>query len=269
MNSGFEIYPLKQIPSQLKVIDSPPNTLFYTGNTSLLEISPKVAIVGTRHPNHYAKTITALLAREIQKAGGIVVSGGALGIDIIAHQNSLPQTILISPASLDIIYPAFNAKTIKQVAQNGLILSEYKHSQTPKAYDFLHRNRLVVGLSDVVIIPQADLQSGSMSSARFCINQNKPLYVLPHHIGESEGTQSLLEQGKAKCIYNIKHFLESIGFGTESSADSSTESKDEILEFCKSNPSFEEAMLRFGDVILEYELEGRISRQNGRLIVAN
>ncbi|GAD18774.1 DNA processing chain A (dprA) [Helicobacter fennelliae] len=267
MNSGFEAQSLSQIPHQFNILSTPPKQLFYTGDISLLDKSPKIAIIGTRKPNVYSKTLTSFLAKEISQAGGIVVSGGALGIDIIAHNVALPQTILISPASLDTIYPAFNAPIIKQIAESGLILSEYESNTQPKQYEFLHRNRLIIALSDIVIIPQADLKSGSMHSAKLSQTLQKPLFVFSHRIGESQGTQSLLQNNQAKPIYDIEAFLQEINL--KKALNNAEITSDEILEFCKSNPIFEEAYLRFGESILEYEFEGKIMRQNGRLFIHN
>lgn len=126
----------------------------------------------------------------------------------------------------------------------------------PKHYSFLERNRLVIGLSDIVIIPQADLQSGSMQSAQLSIQTHKPLFVLPHRIPESLGTQHLLINQQAQCIYDIETFITHI-FGTQK------DTYDEVLEFCKYAPSLEEAVQKFGEKIFQYEIEGKIMRQNG------
>lgn len=255
---------LPTIPQSLKNLPNPPQQLFYCGQDSILDaflnstpaIAPKIAIVGTRKPNPYTKSFVAHIAHKIARHNGIVVSGGALGVDIIAHINAMPRTIMFSPASLDILYPKSNALAIKQIMEKAVVLSEYEKDYMPHRYSFLERNRLVIGLSDYVIIPQADKLSGSMQSARIALELDKPLFVLPHRIGESEGTNSLLASGRAKGIYNVADFIESI-FG----AVHEEEENDEILSFCAHNPSFEEAYKRFGDRIYEYELAGKIIRE--------
>lgn len=266
MQSHFSSCELDRIPKELLGLKSPPKRLFFTGDTSLLDISPKVAIIGTRKPNQYTQIQTTNLAKSISQAGGVVVSGGALGVDIIAHSAALPRTIMISPSSLDTIYPASNSKTIFQIATNGLILSEYENNKTPQKYDFLHRNRLVIALSDIVIIPQADKASGSLYSASLALKSKKPLFVLSHRIGESLGTQDLLLEAKAEAIFSIEAFLQKIGL-QEPILDSASGDYAEILDFCKGSPSFEEAYLRYGEEILALELEGKITRTNGRVVV--
>ena len=112
-----------------------------------------------------------------------------------------------------------------------------------------------------MIIPQADLLSGSMESAKLALELGKPIYVLPHRLGESEGTNSLLSEGKAKAIYSPNEWIEE-WFGGLFVPQS-----DEVLEFCERMPSFEEAYERFGEKIYEYELEGKIQRKNGVVYV--
>ena len=166
---------------------------------------------------------------------------------------------MVSPSSPDIIYPQTNAKEIENIAENGLIISEYKANYRPHKVSFLSRNRIIIDLSDIVIIPQADLRSGSMSSANLALKAKKPLFVLPHRINESLGTNALLEKNLARGIYDLDNFVKELGL----SATKNESGTDELLEFCKSSPSFEEAFLRFGDKLLEYELNGAIRRENG------
>lgn len=257
--SSFCIKKLDQIPQKLLELKKPPEALFYTGDIGLLDSQINVAIIGTRKPNPYTKALTSTLAKELSKCGANIISGGALGVDIIAHQNSLPKTIMIAPSSLDYIYPSANAHIIKEIAQKSLIISEYEKNFLPKKYSFLQRNRLVIGLSDIVIIPQADLNSGSMQSAKMALDCNKPLYVLPHRLNESLGTNNLLQKNLAKAIYDIYDFIASLKL--------TAPQYDAILDFCSKNNDFEEAYLKFGDRLLEYELDGKIKRENNKVIL--
>ncbi len=259
---------LNPLPDSLLALKKPPKHLFYKGDLSLLD-SFKVAIVGTRAPNPYTKTLTAKLANAIAKSA-VVVSGGALGVDIIAHTHSLPRTIMIAPSSLDIIYPRENAQIIQKIYDSALVLSEYERNYIPQKYSFLQRNRIVIALSDIVILPQGDLKSGTSSSAKYALTLGKPIFTLPHRYDESTLTNALLARGKARAIYNISDFVneyiapnanESLCKSVLDSGESSYES-DEILAFCAKNPSFEDAFAKFGNVILEYEFSGRLVREN-------
>ncbi|MDE6885725.1 MAG: DNA-protecting protein DprA [Helicobacteraceae bacterium] len=255
------------LPKQLCALQKPPKKLFYIGKLELLN-GFKIAVVGTRKPNQYTRNLTSMLVSKISKYATII-SGGAIGIDSIAHINSYPRTIMVSPSSLDIIYPKENEKLIKNIQSNSLIISEYENSYMPHRYSFLERNRIVIALSDIVILPQGDINSGTSSSARFALELNKPIFTLPQRYGESTLTNSLLSQGKAKAIYDIDEFIEKYLAHLESNLDSinaingfKTESNDEILEFCKSAPSYEIAFGKFGSRLLEYEFNGLLVREN-------
>ena len=254
-----DILSLRSLPKAFEILPNPPKKLFYCGKneviSTLLDCEHKIAIVGTRKPNPYTKSFVATLASKIAQNNGVVISGGALGVDIIAHTHAYPRTIMFSPASLEILYPKSNAEMIQKMMKEGLVLSEYVKEYMRHKYSFLERNRLVIALSDKVIIPQADKQSGSMQSARIALELGKPIFVLPHRIGESEGTNALLSTGEAQAIYDVNAFIEST-FGTKIRED------DEVLLFCANNPSFEEAYERFGAKIYEYEFEGKIIRES-------
>lgn len=258
----IDIKSLESIPLSLMELKNPPTKLFYKGAAldTLLKAEHKIAIVGTRKPNPYTRSYVAKLASKIAQLQGVVVSGGAIGVDIIAHTHAFPRTIMFSPSSLDIYYPRSNKAMIEKMMQECAVISEYENSYIPHKFSFLERNRLVIALSDVVIIPQADRQSGSMQSARIACELKKPIFVLPHRLGESDGTQELLATNRAKCIYDMNAFLEGI-FGVK------IQRGDEILEFCMKNPSFEMAYLKFGEKIYEYELEGKIVRESGSIRV--
>lgn len=258
MQSNFDFFPLNDIPKSLLGISPSIKQLFYTGNLNLLAKPLKIAIIGTRKPNAYTKNFISILAKKLSQANVVIVSGGALGTDIIAHAAAIPNTIMVAPNSLDMIYPSSNANIINLIAKDGLILSEYEKNYSPKSYSFIQRNRIVIGLSDIIIIPQADEKSGSMQSAAMAIKQKKPIYVLPHRINESLGTNSLLANNLATAIYDIDMFLNSLNI--------TSIQKDEIIEFCSLAPSFEEAFEKFGDKILEYEIEGKIKRMNGKVL---
>lgn len=262
MQSNFSFLPLDLMPEAFKNLKKPPKNIYCIGNTKLLNASLKIAIVGTRRPSTYTKNFTLTLAKKISQNQGVIVSGGALGVDIIAQNAGLPNTIMVSPSSLDIIYPPANAPVIRKIAQQGLILSEYEAGYMPRDYSFIERNRLVISLSDFVIIPEANLSSGSMQSAKIAQSLNKPIFVFPQRLDESLGTNYLLQNSLAQAIYDIDIFIKMV-FGTEIK----DEEDDEILLFCKTFPAFEEAYLRYGEKILEYELEGKITRENGFLRV--
>lgn len=239
--------------------------IFAAGNLDLLK-SPIIAIIGTRSPNQYSKHYTAMLSRKLSKKGFVIISGGAIGTDCIAHQNSDRNSILVSPVGLNQIYPKQNKNLFEKIRSSGLLLSEYEDNEMPRAHQFLERNRIIIALSDVVIIPQADLQSGSSSSARLCVALDKPLFTLPHRMNESLGTQELLHSRKANAIYNLEFFVNHIyqeyNPNKKDEIREDNPKVDMLLEFAGNNGLFLEALQRFGDIVFEYELQGKI-RRNG------
>ncbi|BCZ17348.1 DNA protecting protein DprA [Helicobacter sp. NHP19-003] len=269
MLSPFAPKPLDFLPLSFKALKNPPKLLHYVGELKHLQAPLKVAIVGTRKPNTYTQQMTATLAKELVKIGAVVASGGALGVDIIAQKNALPSTIMCAPCSLKRIYPPSNAKIIQEIAKVGLILSEYTEDFQPYRFTFLERNRLVIALSDLVIIPEAQENSGSMASARLALELNKPLFVLPQRLFESPGTNALLAQNKAKAIYSTAAFVEGLArdFGLNVPQTLPDPTEVGFLEFCQKSPSFEEAYALFGDLVLEQELLGVVKREKGRVVV--
>ena len=251
----YNIKKLKSIPKELKDINNPPKSLFYVGDSSLLKM-PKVSIVGTRRPNSYTKDFTFSLAKALSDIGVCVVSGGAMGVDAIAHRGAFPNTISILANSLDFFYPAVNQKLLSKLYENSLAISEYEKDYKARPYSFVLRNRLVVGLGDVLIVTEADENSGSLRSVEFAIKQGKKVFVLPQRLGESKGTNKLLAEKKAEPIYDISTFISLFTTNIKPAL------KDEKEEFFSTNPSLDEALQKYGSKIYELELEGKIIIKN-------
>lgn len=255
---------IKEINFHINALDNMkayPKNIYYIGNTNLLK-NKKIAIVGTRKPNQYTKNITAKLANILSSNNITIVSGAALGVDAIAHQNSNNNTIAVVANGLNIRYPSTNKNIISNIEQNSLILSTYANNEKARAYTFVQRNELVVALSDILIITQADLKSGSLTSAKFALDMNKPIYVLPHRIGESQGTNELLKNNQAKAIYDIDDFLKELGIYKQEKI------KDDFLVYCSSNPNYEDALLKYSNKLFEYELLGKISIKDGKIYLS-
>lgn len=248
--------------SEVEAMKEYPLAIYYKGHIDILK-NRKISVVGTRRPNIYTKLFTHKLSNELSKRGVTIVSGAAMGVDAIAHKAVLnTNTIAVVANGLDIRYPKVNKQLIAQIEENGLMLSLFEDGYEARAYSFVQRNELVVALGEVLIVTQADLNSGSLRSVEFAIKQNKRIYVLPHRLDESLGTQELLKNNLATPIYSIDSFLKELSI---ENIDSN--SSDEVLVFCQSNPTYTEAITKFGEKIFQYELESKISVQNDRIIV--
>ncbi len=250
-------------PPELSLMKSPPDTLYYRGDPFLLE-RRKVSVIGSRTPNQYSQQMTHRLTQELSKVGVCIVSGAAIGTDAIAHRGAgAENTIAVLPCGIDHRYPMINKSLLDKIEADGLILSQFDPDFQATNWSFVVRNELVVALGEILIVTQADLKSGSMSSVEYAMAMGKKIYVLPHPIGESEGTNSLLAEGKAEAIYNIEAFVGKFG-----KVSIPFNKSDPFLLFCASNPTYEESVAKFGDRVFEAELNGVIVLQNGRVQLA-
>ena len=236
-----------------------PKELYSLGNCSLLQ-RRKISIVGTRRPSAYTKQYTQLLVQELVKRGIVIVSGAAMGVDAIAHTSAgSKNTIAVVANGLDIRYPSINRHLIESIEKEGLILSQFSKGTKAAPWSFVVRNELVVALGEVLIVTEADENSGSMRSVEFALKMGKEVYVLPQRLGESNGTNNLLAEGLAKPINSILQF--SNRFGVE--PKNSHIEKDEFFYFCQTMPTLDEAVAKFNDRVYEAELEGLIHIENG------
>ncbi len=239
-----------------------PTNLGYIGDLKLLQ-KQAVSIVGTRKPTQYTKEITVKIALQLQKANIAVVSGAAMGVDAIAHEYAgTDNTIAVVANGLDIRYPSVNRYLIEKIEQNGLVISNYCLGQKATKYNFVHRNEIVVALGDVLVITQADKNSGSITSAKFAKKMGKKIFVPPHRYGESPGTAELVKQGIAQTIHDIDEFLSHLGYNT-----TKQDTDDEVLIYCQQTGDYEKCVKKFGDKIFEYELIGKIKISNSKITV--
>ena len=248
----------------LKSMKRYPKELFYLGNMELLQ-KQKVSIVGSRKPNQYAREMTRILSQKLVHYGVCIVSGGAIGIDAIAHKAAgSKNTIMIAATGLDKRYPAINKSLIADIEDNGLVLSQFKKATPSTRYNFVLRNELVVALGEILIVSYADEKSGTMHSIKYAQKMGKKIYVLPHRMEDSKGTNSLLKEKKAEAIYDIDAFVKTL-FGNKKEFQNTA--KDEFLLFCQNTPTYDEVLAKYPSRLFEAELSGEIEVVNGRVRV--
>jgi DNA processing protein len=192
------------LPLKIRHIPHPPKQLFSIGtNLEKLLKKPCVAIVGSRKVSPYGIQVTTMLARELAQTGVVVVSGLAIGVDSIAHRAALDaggQTIAVLPAGLDDIYPRSHQALARHITQQGgALVSEYPPETPAYPSNFIARNRITSGLSDAVVVTEAAERSGTLSTARFALEQGKELLAVPGNITSptSAGTNNLIKAGAA------------------------------------------------------------------------
>jgi DNA processing protein len=188
-------------PENLAQITSPPEQLYWSGAKPASWLDrPKIGIVGSRKITPYGRTVTAKLAAELARAGVVVISGLAYGVDVCAHQAVLAAnglTVAVLGTSLDDIYPAAHAQIADQIARQGTIFSEYPAGTPGYPANFIARNRIISGLCDVLLITEAAVNSGSLHTARFALEQGKTVMAVPGNITSpiSEGCNNLIKSG--------------------------------------------------------------------------
>lgn len=237
-----------------------PSKLFYSGNIDLLD-KTKISIVGSRKPMLYTKTLTHNLSLALGNAGVCIVSGGAMGVDAIAHSGAKSSnTISVLPNGLNHKYPSINKNLLSSIEKEGLLLSQFDDDFHAAPWSFVVRNELVVALGDVLVVAEAELDSGSMRSIEFALEMGKKIYVFPHRLADSSATNRLLAQNKAEAIYDIDSFVSKFAKVEQTVSNP-------FLEFCRTNPTYDEAMMRYADKVFEAELDGLISVKNGRVYI--
>ena len=171
-----------------------------------------VAIVGTRMPTAYGKMQAEKIASALAEQQITIVSGLARGIDSIAHSSALKvngKTISVIGSGLDVIYPPENKKLFQQIAENGLIISEFPLGTKPDAQNFPKRNRIISGISLGTVVVETKHTGGAMQTAAHALDQNREVFAVPGNLGvaQSEGTNSLIQNGEAKLIKSHEDIL--------------------------------------------------------------
>lgn len=197
-------------PRRLLETDQPPPLLYAKGNLQILK-RPALAIVGSRHATAQGETTAENFAESLCRAGLVVVSGLALGIDGAAHRGALKAdgaTIAVVGTGLDIVYPAKHKALAHQIAQHGLLLSEYALGTPSINYNFPRRNRIISGLSEGCLVVEANVDSGSLITAKLAIEQGREVFAIPGsiHSPVSKGCHALIKQG-AKLVESTDDIL--------------------------------------------------------------
>jgi DNA processing protein len=245
---------------ELDAMKKYPSPLYAAGRTELLK-RPKVSIIGSRRPTQYAQQMSFRIAKALAKRGVCIVSGAAMGVDAAAHRGAgSANTIAVLPSGIDVRYPVLNAELIASIEREGLTLSQFEPGFRATSWSFVVRNEVVVALGECLVVAQADPGSGSMRSVEYALEMGRKIFVLPHRIGESEGTDRLLAEGRAEAIYDLEAFADRFARGA-------TIGSDPFLAFCDRNPTYEEAVAHDAEKLYSYELDGKIAVDAGRVIV--
>ena len=211
---GVVTYADAGYPRALLEISDPPPLLYARGNLELMA-NPALAVVGSRNGTAQGVRNAEAFARTFSAAGLTIVSGLALGIDAAAHRGGLAgagSTIAVLGTGIDIVYPAGNAALFAEIAQRGLVLSEYPLGTPSIGRNFPRRNRLISGLARGCLVVEAALGSGSLITARLAVEQGREVFAIPGSIHSplSKGCHALIKQG-AKLVEAAEDVLAELG----------------------------------------------------------
>ena len=192
-------------PENLKNTTKPPLFLFYKGNIELLTKERKIAVVGTRRATKYGELGCEKVVKDLVDGDVVIVSGLALGIDSLAHNETLKlkgSTIAVLGCGIDIYYPKTNIKTRKEIEKIGLVISEFPLGTMPTPRNFPIRNRIISGLSKGTVVIESSLKGGSLITANLSLEEGRDVFAIPGDITYplSQGCNELIKLSQAKLI---------------------------------------------------------------------
>lgn len=257
-------------PDSLRVLEDAPKSINVMGE---LPKSHLVAIVGTRKCTPYGERMAYHLASELAKAGAVIVSGLALGIDGIAHRAALDaggRTIAVVGHGLANMYPSSHRALADEIVQSGgAIISEYDHHVPPEKFRFPERNRIIAALCEATIVVESPIQGGSLITAAKALDLNRIVMAVPGNVtaATSAGTNSLIRSG-AIFIRSASDAMLELGFLMRDTVPVPAKSKDEatLLELIEAGATTSDALIQrsglspsqFANIISLMEITGKV-----------
>ena len=259
----------EEYPQLLREIADPPACLWTRGDRAALS-AIGVAVVGARDASQEGRTAAYEIAFDLARAGIVVISGLARGVDAAAHKGALDaggKTIAVLGTGIDVTYPAEHAELTRRITEQGLLVTEFPLGSPPEDWHFPRRNRIISGLSKIVVVVEAKEKSGSLITARLAADQGRDVMAVPGTFvgGRNRGANALIKDG-AKLVESAVDILQELGMdgGPPRRQDSPQVVEftvDEIAKQMKISPG--EALAR----LLEWELAGEVQRiGSGRFI---
>ncbi|MGC8545036.1 DNA-processing protein DprA [Athalassotoga sp.] len=259
----------ERYPVTLSQISDPPSVLYVIGNEKSAMNNFSIAIVGSRMATSYGRAVAAKISAELSKAGVVIVSGLAHGIDSVAHEEAVKNglTIGVLGTGIDIIYPRSKATLFQKVMEKGCLISEFPLGTQPNKWTFPKRNRIIAGLSMGVVVVEASYKSGSLITARLALEEGREVFAVPGSIfsATSEGTNNLIKHG-AKCVSSVEDILEEFGYVKR--VENKRSPSDPILDTLKDGPKTSEEISMLLSTPIEeintrltmFEIDGIISK---------
>ncbi len=275
-------------PASLLETADPPTLLYVEGRIELLR-ADAIAIVGSRNPTAQGLENARAFASHLSRAGLVVVSGLALGIDGAAHEGALEGqaagetggTIAVVGTGLDLVYPARHRALAHRIAAAGLLVSEFPIGTASRPENFPIRNRIIAGLARGTLVVEAAMRSGSLITARLALEAGREVFAIPGsiHSPQARGCNALLKQG-AKLVDSATDILEEFSLARPAPAGRSGAVEpvrpgkaDPVLAALGFDPMSLDALVartgmsaaELSARLLDLELAGRVARLPGQV----
>lgn len=205
MHISVLTYTDEQYPARLRSLHDAPVVLYYQGVLPKWNDMPVIGVVGTRQATPYGLELAASMSDQIARCGGMVISGGALGVDTAAMEAAFKAggpVVAVLAGGLDRLYPAANIAFLHKICRTGCLLSEYPPGVSSASWHFPVRNRIISGISNGLLVVEAPAKSGALISARFAMEQGRDVFSVPGNVTSPTcaGTNALLQEGAHAAV---------------------------------------------------------------------
>ena len=259
-------------PRLLSEISDPPTRIWTRGDRGPFA-AIGVAVIGARYASEEGLAAAHEIAFDLARAGIVVVSGLARGVDSAAHRGALDaggRTIAVLGTGIDVVYPAENGELSERIASSGLLVTEFPLGCAPEDWHFPRRNRIISGLSKAVVVVEAKEKSGSLITARLAADQGRDVMAVPGTFvgGRNRGANALLRDG-AKLVESAVDILQELGMDSGLARRPGDAGSPQVVEFTVDEIA-EQLKISAGEALarlLEWELTGEVRRiGSGRFV---
>lgn len=272
-------------PIQLSEIYQAPLLYFTRGNFDLQLLESAIAVVGTRKPSSYGKTMTSRICQCIAEQKYTIVSGLAYGIDTEAHRSALENngnTVAVLASGVEKIYPEQNYALAEQIIENGFLISEYVPGSRMEIWHFPERNRIISALCKATVVIEGTKNSGAMLTAKHALEQNRDVFALPGDCNrpQAEGPNLLIKKGAIAITKpeDVVEYYELIYSDTKKKELRKLNDKEEkvyqTLQYSAQEVDFDTLLLttqlsigELSTILLTLELEGIIKSVAGKFAI--
>jgi DNA processing protein len=243
-------------PERLRQCEDAPVVFYMKGDTDLNR-KKIISIVGTRNPTDYGRNVTRELVENLSVTypETLIVSGMAYGIDICAHKAALKHkldTVGVLGHGLSLIYPAAHRDTARQMVEQGALITEFRHDETPEAPNFVKRNRIIAGLSDATIVVESGEKGGALITADIAGSYNRDVFAFPGKVNDkySTGCNRLIKTNRAALIESMAD-LEYIMGWQQSGKNASAVQKNLFIELSPEETQMVEFLRRENQMTID------------------